>query len=54
VGAFFTYVGCACGGAEPCGGGGIACPPGEVCTIRVVPGFNLTYCASPAGAFLDD
>jgi len=53
VGAFFRYVGCACGPTAPCGAGGIACPAGEVCTIRAVPGFNLTYCASPIGAFLD-
>jgi hypothetical protein len=53
VGAFFRYVGCACGGAAPCGAGGIACPPGETCTILAAPGINLTYCASPAGAFLD-
>jgi len=39
--------------ASPCGTGGIACPAGEPCPIRAVPGFNLTYCASRTGAFLD-
>lgn len=54
VGAFFFYVGCACGDPAACSSGGVGCPPGSTCTVRVVPGISLRYCASPAGAFLDD